>query len=116
GYVETMFGRKRYMPEIHSNNPAIAAAAERMAFNFPIQGTEADIIKKAMIRLYALIRTTYSTSAIVLTVHDELVCEVPTSDTKAFAKDLRSVMESVIPLDAHLMVEVGTGPSWGDIQ
>ncbi len=115
GYVETMFGRKRYMPELNSNNPAIRAAAERMAFNFPIQGTEADIIKKAMIQLYALIRDTYKDSAIVLTVHDELVCEVPLHQAHDFALAMKGVMEGIVVLDSILMVDVGTGANWNTI-
>ncbi|HSX25172.1 MAG TPA: DNA polymerase I [Candidatus Andersenbacteria bacterium] len=116
GYVETMFGRKRYIPEIQSNNPAIRAAAERAAFNFPIQGTEADILKKAMIELYAHIQQSFPESAIVLTVHDELVCEVREHDAKQFAHDMKAIMEGVIVLDAPLIADVGIGQNWGDIQ
>lgn len=116
GYVETLFGRKRYVPELHSNNPAIRAAAERMTFNFPIQGTEADIIKKAMILLYAEIQKNYPTSAIVLTVHDELVCEVPADTAKKFAGTMKEIMEGIVSLDAKLIVDIGTGPNWDNIQ
>ncbi|MEK7499014.1 MAG: DNA polymerase I, partial [Patescibacteria group bacterium] len=115
GFVETMFGRKRYVPELNSNNPAIRAAAERMAFNFPIQGTEADILKKAMIQLYTEMRNTYKSSAMILTVHDELVCEVPEKDAKEFAATMKRVMESIIVLDAKLIVDVGIGPNWNDV-
>ncbi len=115
GYVETMLGRRKYVPELHSKNPAIRAAAERMTFNFPIQGTEADILKKAMIALYACMRADYSSSAMVLTVHDELVCEVPSRDASAFADMMKIVMESVLLLDAPLVVDVGIGPNWNDI-
>ncbi|MDA1168925.1 MAG: DNA polymerase I [bacterium] len=115
GFVATMFGRKRYVPELNSNNPAIRAATERMAFNFPIQGTEADILKKAMIQLYATMQESYKTSAIVLTVHDELVCEVPTEDAKEFAVMMKRIMESIIVLDAKLIVDVGIGPNWNDV-
>ncbi len=114
GYVETMFGRKRYMAELNSSNPAIRAAAERMAFNFPIQGTEADIIKKAMIELHALIVEKYSSSALVLTVHDELVCEVPENDAYVFANEMKKIMEGVIVLDAPLVVDVGVGSRWNN--
>lgn len=116
GFVETMFGRKRYIPEIHSNNPAIRAGAERAAFNFPIQGAEADILKKAMITLYERIVSTYPGSAIVLTVHDELVCEVKKEDASQFARDMKKIMEDVIVLDAPLVADVGIGNNWGDIQ
>ena len=116
GFVETMFGRKRYIPEIHSNNPAIRAGAERAAFNFPIQGAEADIIKKAMIMLYDHMKKQDGQSAIVLTVHDELVCEIKKEDAELFAQDMKRIMEGVVVLDAPLVVDVGIGPSWGDIQ
>lgn len=115
GFVETMFGRKRYVPELNSNNPAIRAAAERMAFNFPIQGSEADILKKAMIQLYAKMQELYKTSAIVLTVHDELVCEVPSEDATEFAGVMKRIMESIIVLDAKLIVDVGVGSNWNDV-
>lgn len=115
GFVETMFGRKRYIPEIHSSNPAIRAGAERAAFNFPIQGAEADIIKKAMIQLYAYMRQDHPTSRMVLTVHDELVCEVSEGDAHEFAPRMKEIMEGIIHLDAPLVVEVGTGSTWGDI-
>ncbi|OGY36715.1 MAG: DNA polymerase I [Candidatus Andersenbacteria bacterium RIFCSPHIGHO2_12_FULL_45_11b] len=116
GYVETMFGRRRYIPEIQSNNPAIRAGAERAAFNFPIQGAEADILKKAMIALHARICEAYAASAIVLTVHDELVCEVRAGDAAQFARDMKAIMEGVIVLDAPLIADVGIGKNWGDIQ
>ncbi len=116
GYVETMFGRKRYVPEIHSKNPAIRAAAERMAFNFPIQGTEADILKKAMISVYEMIGSAYRDAALVLTVHDELVCEVPENDGNAFAVEMKRRMESVLALDVPLIADVGIGKNWNDIQ
>lgn len=116
GFVETMFGRKRYIPEIQSNNPAIRAGAERAAFNFPIQGAEADILKKAMIALYAHMQKTYPDSSIVLTVHDELVCEVKKEASLQFAKDMKRIMEGVVTLDAPLIADVGVGATWGDIQ
>ena len=115
GYVETLFGRKRYIPEIQSSNPAIRASAERAAFNFPIQGTEADIIKKAMITLYARIHEAFSTSSIVLTVHDELVCEVPREEAIQFAHEMKAIMENIITLDAPLVADIGLGENWGDI-
>ena len=115
GYVETLFGRKRYVPELHSNNAAIRSSAERMAFNFPIQGTEADILKKAMVRLYTEMQATYPSSAIILTVHDELVCEVPKEHAQEFAARMKKIMESIMQLDAKLIVDIGIGPNWNDI-
>ena len=116
GYVETMLGRKRYVPELHSKNPAIRASAERMAFNFPIQGTEADILKKAMISIFSMIGEQYQTSSMVLTVHDELVCEVPEKEAAQFAQDMKRRMESVLSLDAPLVADIGIGKNWNDIQ
>lgn len=116
GYVETMLGRKRYVPELHSKNPAIRASAERMAFNFPIQGTEADILKKAMISIFEMIGRQYKTSSMVLTVHDELVCEVPEEESAQFAQDMKNRMESVLSLDAPLVADIGIGKNWNDIQ
>jgi DNA polymerase-1 len=115
GYVETMFGRRKYVPELQSSNPAIRAAAERATFNFPIQGTEADILKKAMITLFAIIQEKYPDVAIVLTVHDELVCEVPEKIAQEFASIMKDTMQQVIKLDAPLVADVGMGPNWNDI-
>lgn len=115
GYVETMFGRRKYVPELASKNPAIRAAAERATFNFPIQGTEADILKKAMITLFAAIQEKYQKVAIVLTVHDELVCEVPAELAQEFAGVMKHTMEGVLKLDAPLVVDVGIGPNWNDV-
>lgn len=115
GYVETMFGRRKYVPELQSNNPAIRAAAERATFNFPIQGTEADILKKAMASLFGSINKKYPNVAMVLTVHDELVFEVPVAIAHEFANLTKDTMEEVIMLDAPLVADVGMGPNWNDI-
>ena len=116
GYVETMFGRRRYIPEINSSNPAVLAQAERIAFNFPIQGTAADLLKKAMIELYAHMREKFVDARMVLTVHDELVCEVPDAEALDFARDIRSVMEGVLTLDVPLIVDVAVGQNWRDTE
>lgn len=116
GYVETLLGRKRYVPEINSRAPAVRAAAERAAFNFPIQGTAADVLKKAMINLDSYIGVNYPTAKMVLTVHDELVCEVTEEKAGKLALDMKSVMESVVTLDVPLIVDVGIGQNWKDIK
>lgn len=116
GYVETLFGRRKYVPELDSKNPAIRAAAERATFNFPIQGTEADILKKAMISLFAHMQNKYPMAAMVLTVHDELVFEVAAGFAEEFAHVAKDTMESVVTLDAPLIVDVGIGPNWNDIR
>lgn len=115
GYVETLLGRKRYVPEIKSNNPQVRAAAERAAFNFPLQGTAADIIKKAMIELQGEIEKNYQTVKMVLTVHDELVCEVDTSEADVFAHRMKKIMEGVAVLDVPLTVDVAIGKNWQDV-
>lgn len=112
GYVETLFGRKRYIPEIHSSAPAIQAQAERMAFNFPIQGTAADILKQAMIALQQYIAGEAPDAKMILTVHDELVCEVPTQAAESFARKMKQIMEGVMVLDVPIEVDVGIGTNW----
>lgn len=114
GYVETLFGRKRYIPEIHSRTPALRAAAERAAFNFPMQGTEADILKKAMIVLHATLRQDFPEAALVLTVHDELVVEASMEAATAVAQAMRQAMEKVVVLDVPLTVDVAVGANWRD--
>ncbi len=116
GYVETLFGRRRYIPEIQSNNPAIKAQAERIAFNFPLQGTAADILKKAMIELQAVIKKDFPSTRMILTVHDELVCEVSKKEVEAFASAMKKVMEGVYELDVPLIAEVAVGPNWRDTE
>lgn len=116
GYVATLFGRRRPMPEINSAAPAIRAAAQRAAFNFPIQGTAADILKKAMIALHAFLRQQHPAAHIVLTVHDELVVESPAKDAPAIARAMKKIMESVITLDVPLIVDVAVGQDWKNMQ
>lgn len=115
GYVETFFGRKRYIPEIKSNTPVVRAAAERAAFNFPAQGTESDILKKAMIALQAEIVKNFPKTKMILTVHDELVCEVDKQDTEPFAHAMKKIMEGVVTLDVPLTVDVAVGTNWRDV-
>ncbi len=116
GYVETLFGRRRYMPEINSNNPAISAQAERIAFNFPLQGTAADILKKAMIELQRVIDKDWPNVKLLLTVHDELVAEAPRQEAKEFAAVMKKAMEGVITLDVPLIADVSMGENWKDTE
>jgi DNA polymerase-1 len=116
GYVETLFGRKRYIPEIQSRDQRIRAQAERIAFNFPLQGTQADILKKAMIALHAAFKERFPAVKLILTVHDELVAEAPATESMAVAELMKRTMESVISLDVPLVVEVGIGANWRDIK
>jgi len=115
GYVETMMGRRRYLPEINSRTPSIRAAAERAAFNFIVQGTAADILKKAMVELSACIQRDFQETRMILTVHDELVCEVPQREAEKLAKTMKKVMEGVCVLDVPVLVEVGIGTNWRDV-
>ncbi len=116
GYVETLFGRKRYVPEIHSSAPVIRAQAERAAFNFPLQGTAADILKKAMIELHRRATRTLPQAHLILTVHDELVAEVPAQEVHEFAALMKKTMEQVVTLDVPLVADVAAGKNWRDMK
>ncbi|HET9467723.1 MAG TPA: DNA polymerase, partial [Vicinamibacterales bacterium] len=111
GFVETMFGRRRMVPELNSRNGQIRQAAERMTVNFPIQGTAADILKKAMLRVHdALARDT--SARMILTVHDELLIESPEASAEAVAAQVRDAMQGAASLKVPLTVDVGIGPNW----
>jgi DNA polymerase-1 len=118
GYSETLFGRKCWFPRINSNNPNERAGSERAAINAPIQGTSADIIKRAMARMMpALHEAGLGHVRMLLQVHDELVFELPEADVAAASKVIEAVMagaaEPAVKLSVPLGVEIGTGPSWG---
>jgi DNA polymerase I len=107
--VRSLFGRKRFVPDIASGNRAKRLAAERVAMNMPIQGTAADLLKRAM-RAFA--RPVTPGARLVLTVHDELVFEVPDEELAAATSSIRDAMQNVWPLDVPLVVDVGSGPDW----
>ncbi len=115
GYVSTLLGRRRYLPEIHSPNGDVRMAAERMAINMPVQGTAADIMKLAMIRLHRGLRDQRLRSKILLQVHDELLLEVPESELAATQAVVLEAMEHAYPLKVPLKVEVVVGENWGDM-
>jgi len=116
GYVETELGRRRFLPEIKSDNRQVAAAAERMAINMPVQGLEADIVKLAMIAADRLIRERFLGKAtMLLQIHDELIFEVEEGMAPVFAHEVKEVMESVYALSVPLTVEVSVGKNWGEI-
>lgn len=98
GFVQTLFGRRRYLPDIHSSLPMLRASAERMAINMPLQGTAADLMKIAMIQIQTGLSKISSEAKMVLQVHDELVLEVPKSDLPAVAKFVKNTMENVYKL------------------
>jgi DNA polymerase-1 len=115
GYVSTLLGRRRYLPELGARNPVARNAAERMAANAPIQGTASDIIKLAMVRLAPVLTERGLRSRMVLQVHDELLLEVPDDETKAVRQLLPEVMESVVTLAVPLRVDVKEGRDWAEV-
>ncbi len=114
GYSETLFGRRRYLPELSSSNFVLRGSAERMAINMPVQGTAADLIKLAMIEIYKELPQISSKTKMLLQVHDELVFEIPDDDLKKVSDFVRDKMENVLKLDVPILVEVGIGKNWGD--
>ncbi|MEK6211009.1 MAG: DNA polymerase I [Pseudomonadota bacterium] len=112
GYVETVFGRRLYLPEIRSSNGARRQGAERAAINAPMQGTAADLIKLAMIAVHNWIATSQIKSRLIMQVHDELVLEVPQGELDTVKKELPKLMGNVATLDVPLMVDLGAGPNW----
>ena len=117
GYVETPAGRRRYLPEIVSRNPQIRGEAERMAINHPIQGAEADIVKKAMIKIFQRIEqrdAIFDGTSMILQVHDELVFEVPKRSVDTVSRAVKEIMEGVENLSVPLVVDTKAGSSWGE--
>ncbi len=115
GYVETVFGRRLHLPDIKSRNGARRAAAERTAINAPMQGTAADIIKRAMIDLHGWIITRGDTGLrMIMQVHDELVFEVATHELDAVREQIRSRMSAAADLKVPLLVDIGVGSNWDE--
>ena len=112
GYTQTMYGRKRYIPELKSSNFNIRQGAERMALNTPIQGSAADLIKLAMIRVDRALMTHYPQAKLILQVHDELIVECPEAQAQAVAELVSREMESVAQLKLPLQAEAKWGKSW----
>ncbi len=112
GYVTTLLGRRRYIPELTARNSSLRQAGERMAINMPIQGTAADGIKIAMVRLDAALRERGLRSQMLLQVHDELVFETDEQELPELASLAREVMEGALPLDVPLTVELKVGADW----
>lgn len=112
GYVETLDGRRLYLPDIKSSNAARRAGAERAAINAPMQGTAADIIKRAMIAVDAWLEKEQPRVRMIMQVHDELVFEVHKDDLEAVSKKIHELMENSVKLDVPLLVEVGSGENW----
>ena len=112
GYVETLEGRRLYLPDIKSSNAARRAGAERAAINAPMQGTAADIIKRAMIAVDAWLQAEQPRVRMIMQVHDELVFEVHKDDVEQVSQKIHELMENSTQLDVPLLVEVGSGENW----
>ena len=115
GYVETLFGRRRALPEINSRVMQLRNAAERMAVNMPVQGTEADLIKLAMIVVQKELPKVSPKSRMLLQVHDELVFEVPVHDVQTVASFVKKTMETVESFSVPILVDVKVGANWGEL-
>ena len=114
GYVETLFGRRLYLPDIRAGNGQLRQAAERTAINAPMQGTAADIIKKAMVSVIAALDSAGADAKMIMQVHDELVFEVAEGQVEAVTALVSSHMERAAELDVPLVVDVGVGENWDE--
>ncbi len=112
GYVETLLGRRRWIPELEARNPSLRSAGERMAINMPIQGTAADVMKIGLIRLHERLRREGSRARMLLSVHDEVLLEVPRGEVEALVPTIRAAMEDALPLSVPLTVDIKTGEDW----
>jgi len=112
GYVETLLGHRVYVPEINSSNGMRRSYAERTAINAPLQGSAADIIKVAMIRLHQRLQAEAPDAAMILQVHDELIVEAKASEADKVSAIMRDTMQSAVPLHVPLIVDIGMGSSW----
>jgi DNA polymerase I len=115
GYVETLFGRRRPMPDIHSSNFMVRQGAERAAINLPIQGTEADLMKMAMIKVEALLQSQHNDCNMLLQVHDSIVVECPEAVATRIGELLQDTMENIYKLPVRLDVDVSIGDNWGEL-
>jgi DNA polymerase-1 len=111
-YVTTLLGRRCAVPEISSKNGAIRSYAERNAINYPIQGSAADIVKVAMVRIHNRLATEGLKTRMVLQVHDELVFDVPQDELEKVRELVRNEMEGAVELNVPLVVDIGVGNNW----
>ena len=116
GYVETILGRRRYLPDISAKNFRLRSQAERAAINMPIQGTAADIIKIAMINIQNRLNDLSMKSMMILQVHDELIFEVPNNELSQMESIVHELMSSSINLEVPLSVEIKRGGNWGNLR
>ena len=112
GYVETVFGRRLYLPEINSPNGPRRSGAERAAINAPMQGTAADLIKKSMLAVQSALQKEKRATRMIMQVHDELVFEVPEAEVDWVKGEVPRLMAGVAELKVPLLAEVGVGPNW----
>jgi len=115
GYVTTLLGRRRWLPDLKSGNPVARNAAERMAMNAPVQGTASDMIKMAMVRMQAALAERGLRARMLLQVHDELLFEAPPEEARAVAALAREIMGAALPLRVPLVVDVKTGKDWSEV-
>ena len=114
GYVMTMFGRRRNIPELSSSNKILQAAGKRIAMNTPVQGSAADIIKIAMVRVYKRLQEEKLSARLILQVHDELIVEADNSDAQRAGQILSEEMTNAVKLSVPLIAEVNEGETWYD--
>ena len=114
GYVETLFGRRLYLPEINARNKMRVQAAERTAINAPMQGTAADIIKRAMLAVDGWLQRGDTDARMIMQVHDELVFEVAIAEVDAVSEKICQLMSGAAELDVPLLVEAGAGGNWDE--
>jgi DNA polymerase-1 len=115
GYVATLLGRRRYLPDLRSNNPVARNAAERMAMNAPVQGTASDMIKIAMVRVHEALRARGLRTRMLLQVHDELLFEAPVEEVEAVEALAREIMAAALPLRVPVVVDVKSGKDWSEV-
>jgi DNA polymerase I len=115
GHVRTLLGRLRHLPDINSRNFQVRAEAERQAMNTPVQGSAADLIKKAMIDLHRELRREGMKSQLILQIHDELLLEVPEVEAEQARAMVKEIMEGALVLDVPLVVDARLGASWADV-
>ena len=116
GYVSTLFGRRRYLPDIHNRNMGLRQFAERQAINAPMQGTAADIIKIAMVKIARRLAKEKLASTMIMTVHDELVFDVPQDELKKMASLVLQEMEGAMDLSVPMKTSVKVGPNWLEME
>jgi DNA polymerase I len=115
GWVQTLLGRRRYLPDLRSGNPVARNAAERMAMNAPVQGSASDMIKIAMVRMRAALRERGLAARMLLQVHDELLFEAPPAEVPVAEALAREIMEAALPLDVPVVVDVKSGDDWSQV-